>query len=50
MRVTRGTKVRTWDGHTGTVLYISPSGWYGVRIDGELGVYEWQRSQLEAVS
>jgi hypothetical protein len=41
-----GSKVRTWDGATGTVLYFR-NGWYGVRTNDGLRS-EWQPSQLEA--
>jgi hypothetical protein len=41
-----GTKVRTWDGSIGTVLYFR-AGWYGVRTADGLAS-EWQPSQLEA--
>lgn len=48
--VQRGSTVRTWDGHIGEVLYITTSGWYGVRLTGEKRVDHWQRFQLEAVA
>lgn len=45
--IAEGTKVTTWDGHNGTVVYRRKDGWYGVRIDGELRIDEWQADQLE---
>lgn len=44
-----GTLVVTWDGHMGTVIYRTKTGWYGVRIVGEQRVDEWQPEQLEVV-
>ncbi len=50
LHIATGTAVRTWDGRTGTVLYHTNDGWYGVRIDGECRADEWQAEQLEVVS
>ena len=41
-----GTRVTTWDGHSGVILYAR-DGWYGVRVDGEPGNWEYQGVQLE---
>jgi hypothetical protein len=42
------TRVSTWDGHRGTVLYVTADGWVGVRIDGETTTWEYQGVQLES--
>jgi len=42
-----GDRVRVWTGEFGTISYVR-DGWYGVRLDGEGRVDEWQSSQVYA--
>lgn len=48
-RIEVGSRVTTWDGKRGTVIYQASDVWYGVRVDNERGHFEWQASQLASV-
>lgn len=41
-------RVKTWTGERGRVEYRTEDGWYGVQLDGERRVDEWQGWQLTA--
>lgn len=49
LNIQPGTVVLTWDGYTGSVLYRTKDGWYGVRLLTEQRIDEWQPDQLEVV-
>ena len=42
-----GSTVRVWTGERGTVRYLK-DGWYGIQLDGESFMHEWQVAQVEA--
>lgn len=40
------TRVTTWSGELGTVVYLRPDGYIGVRLDGVPGLWEYDGHQL----
>ncbi len=42
-----GSRVTVY-GQLGVIAYTTPDGWYGIRLDGESVVHEWQASQVVA--
>lgn len=47
-RIEAGSKVTVWTGESGTVQWWTEDGWFGVKLDGEDRVDEWQAEQVTA--